>query len=114
ISKVFLFFCRFSLAWLRPDMETEADVASRLGVIYMSTMFLGVICLQTAIPAGAKERIVFYREQQAANMYSVRSYAIGYAVAELPYMLFISLAFCSIFYWVTGLADSAEQFFIYW
>lgn len=47
----------------RADIETEADVASRLGVIFMSTMFVGVICLQTAIPAGVKERIVFYREQ---------------------------------------------------
>ncbi|CAM9917474.1 unnamed protein product, partial [Ectocarpus sp. 13 AM-2016] len=47
-------------------------------------------------------------------MYSVRSYAIGYAVAELPYILFISLAFCSIFYWMTGLANSAGQFFMYW
>ncbi|CAN0579993.1 unnamed protein product, partial [Laminaria digitata] len=47
----------------RPDIETEADVASRLGVIYMSTMFVGVICMQTVIPSGAKERIVFYREQ---------------------------------------------------
>jgi len=28
------------------DVKTEADVASRLGVIYMSTMFVGVICLQ--------------------------------------------------------------------
>lgn len=44
-------------------MKTEADVASRLGVIYMSTMFVGVICFQTTIPAGSKERIVFYREQ---------------------------------------------------
>ncbi|CAM9569491.1 unnamed protein product, partial [Laminaria digitata] len=108
------------------DIETEADVASRLGVIYMSTMFIGVICMQTAIPSGAKERIVFYREQAsprntycaatptAANMYSVRAYAMGYAFAELPYILFITLAFCSIFYWVTGLADSAEQFFFYW
>lgn len=53
-------FVRFSCGL---DIETEADVASRLGVIYMSTMFVGVICLQTAIPAGVKERIVFYREQ---------------------------------------------------
>ena len=44
-------------------------------------------------------------------MYAVRPYAIGYAVAEF---LFITLAFCSIFYWITGLADSAEQFFFYW
>lgn len=47
-------------------------------------------------------------------MYGVRAYAVGYAVAELPYILFITLAFCSIFYWITGLADSAEQFFMYW
>ncbi|CBN79954.1 pleiotropic drug resistance transporter [Ectocarpus siliculosus] len=103
----------FGSSFIDADIETESDLASRLAVIFMSTMFVGVICLQTAIPAGAKERIVFYREQ-AANMYSVRSYAIGYAVAELPYILFISLAFCSIFYWITGLADSADQFFMYW
>ncbi|CAM9523327.1 unnamed protein product, partial [Hapterophycus canaliculatus] len=95
------------------DLKTEADVVSRLGVIYMSTFFVGAICLQNVIPAVAEERIVFYREQ-AANMYSVCSYAIGYAVAELPYVLFITLAFCTIFYWVTGLADSAEKFFFYW
>lgn len=47
-------------------------------------------------------------------MYSVRAYAIGYAVAELPYVLFITMAFCSIFYWMTGLANSAEKFFVYW
>eukprot|EP00904_Undaria_pinnatifida_P014208 jgi/Undpi1/9918/HiC_scaffold_28.g12372.m1 len=103
----------FGSSFIDADTETEADVASRLGVIYMSTMFIGSICMQTVIPSGAKERIVFYREQ-AANMYSVRSYAVGYAIAELPYVLFITLAFCAIFYWITGLADSAEQFFLYW
>lgn len=29
----------------------------------MSTVFVGVICLQTTIPAGYQERLVFYREQ---------------------------------------------------
>lgn len=38
-------------------------MASLLGVVYMSTMFIGVVCFQTVIPAGSKERIVFYREQ---------------------------------------------------
>eukprot|EP00903_Cladosiphon_okamuranus_P018818 g17309.t1 len=103
----------FSSSFIDADIETEADVASRLGVMYMSTMFVGVICLQTAIPAGVKERIVFYREQ-AANMYGVRAYAVGYAVAELPYIFFITLAFCSIFYWVSDLADDAGRFFMYW
>lgn len=51
---------------------------------------------------------------QVANMYSVRAYTIGYAFAELPCILFIALAFCSIIYWVTGLAGSAEQFLFYW
>ncbi|CAM9420757.1 unnamed protein product, partial [Hapterophycus canaliculatus] len=51
--------------------------------------------------------------QQAANMYCVRAYATGYAVAEVPYILFVAFAFCSIFYWVTGLADSVGQFFFF-
>ena len=54
---------RVPCALFSADIETEAGVASRLGVIYMSTMFVGVICLQTVVPSGAKERIVFYREQ---------------------------------------------------
>ncbi|CAN0376517.1 unnamed protein product, partial [Scytosiphon promiscuus] len=53
-------------------------------------------------------RVPSYR-LKAANMYSVRSYAAGYAFAELPYILFVTLAFCSIFYWVMGLAASAEH-----
>lgn len=48
---------------LGADVENEADVASILGVIFMSTMFLGVILFQNAIPVGEAERIVFYREQ---------------------------------------------------
>lgn len=47
-------------------------------------------------------------------MYGVRAYAVGYAVAELPYILFITLAFCSIFYWISDLANTAGQFFMYW
>ncbi|CAM9737972.1 unnamed protein product [Ascophyllum nodosum] len=103
----------FGSSFIDQEVEDEADVASILGVIFMSTMFVGIICFQTAIPAGSKERIVFYREQ-AANMYNVRAYAIGYAFAELPYILLITLSFCSIFYWIMGLASSAEQFFMYW
>lgn len=47
-------------------------------------------------------------------MYSVRAYATGYAIAELPYVLLITLSFAVIFYWMTDLAESAEQFFFYW
>lgn len=47
-------------------------------------------------------------------MYSVRAYGLGYAFAELPYVLFITLSFCAIFYWVMGLADTAGQFLMYW
>lgn len=38
-------------------------MASRLGVIFMATAFVGVICFQTTVPTGASERMVFYREQ---------------------------------------------------
>lgn len=47
-------------------------------------------------------------------MYSVRAYAVGYGVAEVPYLLVITLLFCSIFYWMVGLAGTAHQFFFYW
>lgn len=47
-------------------------------------------------------------------MYGVGAYAIGYFLAEIPYILFITLAYCSIFYWISGLAATAAQFFFYW
>ncbi|CAM9164398.1 unnamed protein product [Ectocarpus sp. 13 AM-2016] len=103
----------FGTASIGGDLESEADVAAQTGVIYMSTMFVGSICMQTAIAAGFLERIVFYREK-AANMYSSLAYAIGYTVAEVPYIFVISLAFCGIFYFIMGLAATAHQFFFYW
>ncbi|CAN0205463.1 unnamed protein product, partial [Scytosiphon promiscuus] len=47
-------------------------------------------------------------------MYSGKAYAIGYTVSEMPYILFITLAFCFIFYFVMGLASTVHQFFFYW
>ncbi|CBJ30625.1 conserved unknown protein [Ectocarpus siliculosus] len=103
----------FGTASIGRDLESEADVGAQTGVIYMSTMFVGSICMQTAIAAGFLERIVFYREK-AANMYSSLAYVIGYTVAEVPYIVVITLAFCCIFYFVMGLAATAHQFFFYW
>lgn len=63
-------------------------------------------------PNAHSTRIRIYR--QAANMYGVRAYAIGYAIAELPYILFITLAFCCILYWSMGFAADPGKFFFYW
>ena len=51
---------------------------------------------------------------QAAKMYSVLPYSMSYFLAEVPYIIFNTLLFCSIFYFMANLAADAAKFFWFW
>merc|ERR1712232_1398348 len=75
---------------------------SFVGVIFLAVIFIGIINSNTTIPVLALERAAYYREQ-AANMYSA-----------LPYVILSTLLFIVIFYYLVGLWNSAEKFFLFW
>lgn len=60
--------------------ETDSDIITVTGAMYVSVLFIGINNCGTVQPVIATERPVFYRER-AAGMYS----ALPYAMAQVIY-----------------------------
>lgn len=69
--------------------------------------------LNTSVPRLIAMRAVFYREN-ASRFYVPEVYALVTAVKELPFVVFFSLVFVSIAYFMVGLKPTAEAFFTFW
>ncbi|GBG34978.1 ABC transporter G family member 31 [Hondaea fermentalgiana] len=95
------------------EIQTTQDAQSFMGLIFISTTFMGVIALYTAIPTVMDERAPFYRER-ASSYYSIGPMAIAITTTELPYIVGASLVFVPIFYFLVHLWHDARAFFLFW
>ncbi|KAH8068826.1 ATPase [Aureococcus anophagefferens] len=75
----------------RPDaINTFTGGLGRIGLLYISTLFMGIIFFVSAVPQMMEERKAYYREKQS-KMYSTLPYTESFGVAEFPYLLGFSL-----------------------
>lgn len=72
----------FGSAYPNQNYTDNIGTVSRSAVIYITTMFCGVIGLMTVVPVTFESRAVFYREQQS-NMYSINLYAALLSLVEV-------------------------------
>jgi hypothetical protein len=106
----------FGSAYPLQKYSTFVGVFSRSAVIYVTTLFCGILALITVIPVVSVDRPVFYREQQS-QMYNVAIYAFTTCVIELPYLLIASIAFTLPFFFIVGfnfVGNVVQKFFWYW
>ncbi|OQR96986.1 ATP-binding Cassette (ABC) Superfamily [Achlya hypogyna] len=103
----------FGSTFYKLPRATMAHVNSHVGLIYNSIDLIGVINMMTVLDMACSERAVFYRERMS-NYYSPLPYAISMHVAELPYLLTVSISFVVIEYWMVGWYDDAATFFFFW
>ena len=59
------------------------------------------------------EKLTYYKES-SQNLYSAGTYFLSKNIIEIPFAITISMIFSSITYWMIGLSDTAEQFFIFY
>lgn len=59
------------------------------------------------------ERAVFLKEE-SSRLYTVFPYFLSRNLIEIPYLILTPLLFNLIIYWMVGLANTAEQFFIFY
>ena len=59
-----------------------------------------------------REKPIF-RKENAANYYGVTAYFLGKNFAELPLDIVVPILFSVIVYWMTGLQQQADKFFIF-
>lgn len=106
----------FSSAFAQQRYHDYVSTTSRCAVIFITSLFCGVLSMINAVPVFSAERPVFYREQQS-RMYSVFMYCLAMFLIEIPYLLMSSLSFTLPFFFIVGfdhVGNVTEKFFWYW
>lgn len=102
-----------SLFWRKgDDRTTVTGVLNIMGVLYSSTLFLGITNCLTVQHTVALQRTVFYRER-AAGLYGVLPFAVAQQLVELPYLMIQSAIYSAIVYWMVWFARDAGGFFYF-
>jgi len=102
----------FAIIYQGTDYTTYSGANSGVGLIFSSTVFLGMISFNSVMPVVADERTAFYRER-ASQTYNALWYFVAGTVAEIPYVFASALLFCVIYYPSVGF-DGYATFFYYW
>jgi ABC-2 type transporter len=75
------------------DVLTEVDMRSRLSVIFLSFIIMGIMAILAVIPVMEKIRDCFYRHRDA-GMYDSASLGLALGVVEKYFILFSTTLFC--------------------
>jgi ABC-type multidrug transport system ATPase subunit len=102
----------FGVIYYKVDGSDATGVQSLASVMFMTTVFVGMLNMNTNLGVAIKERPVFYREK-ASFMYSSTPYAIASLVIELPWLALIVLTCVPVVYFMCGFAPNAAAFFFY-
>lgn len=111
----------FGLTALSADYTTYQGLNSGIGLIFMTTIYNGIVSYTGILPFAARERASFYRER-ASQTYNALWYWLGSTLAEIPYVLVTGMLFCVFFYPIAGFgttsgafsASGLGNFFFYW
>jgi hypothetical protein len=106
----------FASAYPLQTYHTYVATVSRAAVIYLTTIFCGVLALLSVMPVLSAERPAFYREQQS-RMYSVVVYCLTLFLIEIPCVLLAALSFTLPFFFIVGfnnVGNATQKFFWMW
>lgn len=102
----------FGLIYSSMDFSTYKGVNAGLGMVFMTTVFVGFVSFNSVLPITCEERASFYRER-ASQTYNALWYFVASTVAEVPYVAMGSLLFTSMLFPLVGFRGMSK-FLFYW
>jgi ABC-type multidrug transport system permease subunit len=102
----------FGVLYINADYTTYTGVNAGMGLIFITSLFNGMIPFNAVMPIASQERAVFYRER-AAQTYSAVWYWLAETLVEIPYSVASALLFTVIFYPMVGFPGFTEGV-LYW
>ncbi|KAF1330392.1 Pleiotropic drug resistance protein abc superfamily, partial [Globisporangium splendens] len=102
----------FGLVYLDSEYTTYQGINGGLGMIFLATVFIGMVSLISILPIAFEERASFYRER-ACQTYNSLWYFVCFTIVEIPYVFFGALLFSATFYPMVGFTGFKE-FVFYW
>ncbi|KAG6586515.1 ATP-binding Cassette (ABC) Superfamily [Phytophthora cinnamomi] len=102
----------FGIVYSGKSYQSYQEINAGVAMVYMTTMFNGVISFTGTLPISFAERGAYYRER-ASQTYNCLWYFVGSTVAEIPYIFFSGALFTIIYYPSVGFTNVASGF-MYW
>ncbi|RLN98705.1 hypothetical protein BBJ28_00012687 [Nothophytophthora sp. Chile5] len=102
----------FGVTFREADYTSYQGLNSGMGMIFMATLFNGMISFQCVLSVSSADRPAFYRER-ATQTYNAFWYFVGSSIVEIPYVFGSGFVFTAIFFPMvqfTGLG----AFLLYW
>ncbi|KDO35389.1 hypothetical protein SPRG_00239 [Saprolegnia parasitica CBS 223.65] len=96
----------FGLVFADVRYETYTGATAAVGMVYITTTYMGYISFNSAIPLASEARRSYYRER-AASTYAPLAYFVGSTLVEVPYAMATALLFTVIFAPLVGIATAA-------
>ncbi|GMF35352.1 unnamed protein product [Phytophthora lilii] len=87
----------FGVTFTQAKYETYQGLNSGMGMLFMSTLFNGMISFQCVLSVAAADRPAFYRER-ASQTYNAFWYFVGSTIVEIPYVFGGTLVYTAIFF----------------
>ncbi|KAG6957384.1 hypothetical protein JG688_00010997 [Phytophthora aleatoria] len=91
----------FGLTYVDVEYVSYQGINGGVGMVFMTTLFNGIVSFNGVLPIASGDRATFYRER-ASQTYNSLWYFIGSTVAEIPYVFISCLIFTVIFYPLVG------------
>ncbi|CAK4273245.1 unnamed protein product [Aphanomyces euteiches] len=102
----------FGITYLSFDYTTYSGVNGGVGMVFMTTLFIGIISFNSVLPLSAEERASYYRER-ASQTYNALWYWVGSTVAEVPYVFVSTFVFTIIYYPFVGFKGNVGDVIVY-
>ncbi|KAJ0391979.1 hypothetical protein ATCC90586_010803 [Pythium insidiosum] len=102
----------FSLSFTSTTYDSYQGINAGLGMVFTTTMFLGAVTFESALPPTIGERPSFYRER-ASQTYNAFWYFVGLTLVEVPWVFGMCFLFVSVFFPIVGFTG-LWRFVLYW
>ncbi|TMW64393.1 hypothetical protein Poli38472_013015 [Pythium oligandrum] len=102
----------FGLSYQGTNYTSARGISAGIGMIFLSSIFFGLISFNIVLPVAAAERAVFYRER-AKETYNALWYYLATPVVEIPYVFLSALVYTAILFPLAGF-EGQHEFLMYW
>jgi ABC-type multidrug transport system ATPase subunit len=109
IGILFVLYLLFGFVYFDLDASNETGVQAMVGVIFMTSIFAGIIFMNSVMPVRVRERSVAYRER-TSFMYDAVPYSLSHAICEVPWVLLVTFVTVTPLYFMVGLVPTFEHY----
>ncbi|GAB9468388.1 Atp-binding protein [Globisporangium polare] len=104
LTRLFVFIAIalvYGVIFAGANYTTYQGINSGVGMVFLSTVFCGLVSFFSVLPVAFAERASFYRER-SSQTYNVLWYFLGTSVAEIPYVFFSAALYTAVFFPLVG------------